>query len=288
MKMMLDRIRALLFRSRIDREMNEELRAHLERETEQNLARGLPPDEARYAALRAFGGVEQLKEREREARGGLWIDHTLRDLRMALRQLVKAPGFALAAVLILGIGIAGNTVVFSLVNGIYLRPIPFPQPEQLVDIDITAPKWNLVYTGINYDAFEAWRQENQTFAGMAHWRGGAFNLAIAGRSEHLPGQQVTHDLAEVFGVQPALGRMFRADEELRGGPKIALIGYHLWQEWFAGDPAVIGKTITVDSEPHEIIGVLPPTAVFRRAPPSGCRLRKNPTGRAGRATRSAG
>ncbi|ACB75138.1 permease [Opitutus terrae PB90-1] len=259
---MLDRIRALLFRSRIDREMNEELRAHLERETEQNLARGLPPDEARYAALRAFGGVEQLKEREREARGGLWIDHTLRDLRMALRQLVKAPGFALAAVLILGIGIAGNTVVFSLVNGIYLRPIPFPQPEQLVDIDITAPKWNLVYTGINYDAFEAWRQENQTFAGMAHWRGGAFNLAIAGRSEHLPGQQVTHDLAEVFGVQPALGRMFRADEELRGGPKIALIGYHLWQEWFAGDPAVIGKTITVDSEPHEIIGVLPPTAVF--------------------------
>lgn len=258
----LRRLAGLLRSARLDREMNAEIEDHLARETERNLARGLSPADARFAALRAFGGVEQLKERARDARGGLWLDHLARDLRAAFRQLAKAPGFAVTAIAIFGIGIAGNTVVFSLVNGIYLRPLPFPAPEQLVDIDITAPKWNLVYAGINYEAFEAWRQENQTFAAMAHWRGGAFNLAVAGRREHLPGQQVTHDLAEVFGVQPVLGRMFRADEELRGGLQVALIGHHLWQEWFAGDPAVIGKTITIDSTPHEIIGVLPPTAVF--------------------------
>jgi hypothetical protein len=97
---------------------------------------------------------------------------------------------------------------------------------------------------------------------MATWRGGEFNLAIEHRSERVSAQRVTHDLAEVFGLRPVLGRMFTADEELRGGPKVALIGHHIWKEWFGSDPGVLGKTITIDAEAYEIIGVLPPTAVL--------------------------
>lgn len=186
----------------------------------------------------------------------------MNDLRFALRQLAKSPGFTVTALLILALGIAGNTVVFSLVNGLFLKPLPFPHPERLVAIDETAPKWNLRYTGINYGDFEAWRAHNQTFAGMAHFRGGEANLAIEGRSERLSGQRVTHDLAAVVGIHPVLGRMFRADEELRNGSKVILLGHHIWKDWFAGSPAVIGTTITVDSEACEIIGVLPPTAVL--------------------------
>jgi putative ABC transport system permease protein len=185
----------------------------------------------------------------------------IHDLRYALRHLVKTPRFTLIAVSVLALAIAGNVVVFSLVNGLFIRPLPFPQPEQLVDIDETAPQWNLRYVGINYDDFEAWRRHNQTFAGMATWRSGEFSFAAGQRSARLPGQRVTHDLAEVFGVRPVVGRMFHADEELRGGPKVALIGHHIWTEWFGGDPATVGSTVTIDAEPYEIIGVLPPTAV---------------------------
>lgn len=184
------------------------------------------------------------------------------DLKLALRSLAKAPRFTLCAVLILAFGIAGNTVVFSVVSGLFLKPLPFPHPEQLVDLDETAPKWNLRYTGINYADFEAWRAHNQTFAAMATWRSGEFNLATPHSSARVPGQRVTHDLADVFGLRPVLGRMFTADEEFRGGPKVALIGHHIWQEWFAGNPAAVGQTITIDAEVYEIIGVLPPTAVL--------------------------
>jgi predicted permease len=183
------------------------------------------------------------------------------DLRYALRSLAKSPGFTAMAVLIFALGIAGNTVVFSLVNGLFLRPLPFPHPEQLVDLDETAPKWSLRYTGINFADFEAWRAYNATFAGMATWRGGEFSVAVAGLTTRVPGQRVTHDLADVFGIRPVIGRMFTAAEEFRGAANVVVIGHHIWQEWFAADPAAIGRTIIIDAEPCEIIGVLPANAV---------------------------
>jgi len=184
------------------------------------------------------------------------------NLKFAIRQLIKSPGFTAAAVLTLALGIAGNTVVFSLVNGLFIKPLPFPDPEQLVNLDETAPQWNLHYVGINYDDFDAWREHNQTFTGMAMWSGVECNLATDQTSARLPGQRATHDLADVFGFKPILGRMFRADEELQGSSKVALIGHHIWREWFGSDHNVIGQTITIDAERYEIIGVLPPTAVL--------------------------
>jgi predicted permease len=186
----------------------------------------------------------------------------LQDFRFAFRSLGKSPGFTAIAVLCLALSIGGNTAVFSLINGLFLKPLPFPHPEQLVDIDETAPQWNLRYAGINYGDFEAWRTQNQTFAGMAHFRSSERSVSINGRSERLPVQRVTHDLADVFGFQPVLGRMFRADEEMGDGARVALIGHHIWQDWFAGSRDVIGQTLTIDAEVYEIIGVLPPTAVM--------------------------
>ncbi len=184
------------------------------------------------------------------------------NLRYAFRQFAKAPGFAALAVLVLALGIAGNLLVFSFVNGLFLRQLPFPHPEQLVDLDETAPKWNLTYTGINYADFEAWREHNSTFSGMAHFRGTEFNLSAADRAGRVPGQRVTHDLADVLGIKPVLGRMFTADEELRGGPRVALLGHHIWKEWFNSATDIIGRNLTLDSETYEIIGVLPATAVL--------------------------
>jgi len=208
------------------------------------------------------GAVQRGRGEDQEARGANLVETIWRDLGFGARTLRKNPGFTTIAVLILALGIGGNTVVFSLVNGLYIKPLPFPHPEQLVDLDETAPQWHLQYTGINYDDFAAWRERNRTFAGMAHWRAGEFNLATELASDRLPGQQVTHDLAAVLGIRPVLGRMFTAAEELRGGPKVALIGHHIWQDWFGGNRKVLGKTITIDAEVYEIIGVLPPTAVL--------------------------
>jgi predicted permease len=261
-RQILARLRALFRRNRLEIDMAEEMRAHLEMQSAANRAAGMNTDEARYAARRQFGHLDGVKEAVRDQRGWVWLEQTLRDVRHAGRMLRRSPGFTAVAVLLLALGIGGNTIVFSLVNGLYLRPLPFPDPGRLVDLDETAPQWDLRYAGTNYDDFTAWREQNQTFTSMAHWRDGQCNVATERRSERLPGRQVTHDLADVFGFRPVLGRMFRADEELRAGPKIALIGHHIWKEWFGGDPAVIGQTLTIDAEPYEIIGVLPPTAVL--------------------------
>jgi putative ABC transport system permease protein len=262
LRQFLFRLRALFRKEKLDAEMTEEMRAHLELQAAANRNAGMPSDEAHYAALRQFGHLDGIKETVRDQRSWVWLESLAKDFRFAGRTLARTPGFTLAAVLLLALGIGGNTIVFSLVNGLYLKPLPFPDPDRLVDLDETAPQWDLRYAGTNYDDFAAWREQNQTFAGMAHWVDGQFNVATERRSERLQGQSVTYDLAEVFGFRPVLGRMFRGDEELRGGSKVALIGHHIWKEWFGGDPAIIGKNLTIDAESYEIIGVLPPTAVL--------------------------
>jgi predicted permease len=186
----------------------------------------------------------------------------MNDLSLAFRLLAKSRGFTVLALLVLALGIGGNTIVFSLVSALYLKPLPFPHSGQLVDLDETAPQWNLRYVGINYRDFEAWRAHNQTFSAMATARTGTFNVATSTRAEQLTGEWVTHDMADVFGFQPVLGRMFRADEELGGGAKVVLIGDAIWREWFAASPEVLGQRLTIDTESYEIIGVLPATAAL--------------------------
>lgn len=186
----------------------------------------------------------------------------MNDLRFAIRQLRQSPGFVALAIFILSLGIAANVFVFSLLNGLYLRPLPFRDPARLVDLDETAPRWQLEYTGIAYPDFHAWRAQNRTFQGMGVWSSASFNLSSQGTTERISGLEVTHDLAEVLGLQPVLGRGFTADEDKPGGARVALLGYKTWQRLFAGQKDILGQVIRLDGQPYTVIGVLPVAADF--------------------------
>ena len=186
----------------------------------------------------------------------------VQDIRFAVRTLLKQPGFSSIVILMLALGIAANTAIFTLFNGLFLRPLPFPDPDRLVNLDERAPMWELEYTGANYTDFHTWREENTTFEGMGIWGGAAFNLTLDGQAERVSGAIVTHDVAGVLGIQPILGRNITPEDDVPDAPRVALLGYDLWQNRFGGDPTLVGTTLHLDGEPFEIIGVLPEEALF--------------------------
>lgn len=182
----------------------------------------------------------------------------MNNLRFAFRQLLKNPGFSALAVFTLALGIAGSVVIFSVFNGLFLRPLPFKDPEKLVNLDEVAPKWNLEYTGLAYIDFCEWRLQNQTFASMGAWDDVSFNLSRKGNPERVEGGRITHDLLGTLGLQPMLGRGITPEEDQPGKGRVALVSYGLWKRSWGGDPDVLGQTLSLDGVPHTIIGVLPP------------------------------
>ena len=186
----------------------------------------------------------------------------LQDIRYAVRTLLKQRGYTVIIVGMLGLGIAANTAIFSFFNGLFLRPLPFPEPERLVNLDERAPRWELEYTGANYTDFHYWREENTTFEGMALWGGAAFNLSLEGQAERVDAVLVTHDVDDVLGIQPILGRGILPEEDVPEAPRVVLLGYDLWTNRFGADPELVGTTLYLDGEPFEIIGILPEEAVF--------------------------
>jgi putative ABC transport system permease protein len=186
----------------------------------------------------------------------------LKDLKFAALTLIKQPLFSLMIVGMLALGIAGNTAIFSVFNGLFLRPLPFPDSEQLMNLDETAPKWNLQYTGIAYPDFYAWREENRSFEAMAVFQTRSYNLFLKEEARRIQAARVTHDLASVLRMDPVLGRNFTVDEDQSGGPKVAMLGYGLWQDQFGGLTSVLGEKLLLNSEPYAVVGVLPSEAVF--------------------------
>ena len=180
----------------------------------------------------------------------------LQDFRFGCRMLLKHPGFTALGIFILGLGIAGNIVIFSFFNSFYLRPFPFKEADRLVDLDEAAPRWNLERTGLSYPSFDHWRQESHSFEGMGAWAGVAFNLSFGDQAKRISGAKVTHDLGTVFGIQPILGRLFLPEEDRPLGPKVVLLGHKLWQQAFASTN-VVGQVLRLDKEPYTIVGVLP-------------------------------
>ncbi len=186
----------------------------------------------------------------------------LQDLRFAVRTLIKQPVFGLSAVGMLALGIGANAAIFGIFNGFFLRPLPFSNPSQLVRFDERAPRWNLEYVGMPYPDFHFWRDRNETFQGMAVAGGESFSLSGEGSPERLRGASVTHDMAEVLGIQPVLGRDFLPEDDQPGAPDIALLSEGLWEERWGRDPDVLGQVIRLDARPHTIVGVLPDEAAF--------------------------
>jgi predicted permease len=182
------------------------------------------------------------------------------DIRYAVRSLSRqkfATGLVLA---MLAIGIAANVAVFSLVNGLFLRPFPFGEPERLAYINEKAPKWNLDVTGINFTDFDQWRKDQKLFEAIAIWGTRSLNLADESGAERISAAQVTHELEDVLRIQPIVGRMFTAEEDHPKAPYVTVIGQTLWQERFGGDPNVLGRTLKLSGQTYTIIGVLPRAA----------------------------
>jgi hypothetical protein len=201
------RLRTLLRKSEMERELDEELRYHIERQTEQNIRLGINPEEARLAALKAFGGVEQAKERSRDARVLRWLEEFWQDLHYGERMLLKAPGFTLIAIITLALGIGANTVIFSLVNALLLRPLPYPDPDRLMVIRET--KLPEVYNSqVSPGDFLDWRKQNTVFAPLEALTVKDFNLSGEDNPERVRGMLATHGYLPMLGMTPMIGRGF--------------------------------------------------------------------------------
>jgi len=260
-RVLFSRVVALFRGGKLDADLDEELRAHLELATEENLRRGLSREDARRTALCEFGGVTQIKERYRSERGIGWMEALGQDLRFAARMLCKSPGFTTIVVLTLALGIGGNTAIFSIVNGVLLNPLPFPHPDQLVALHESKP--NFQNGSISYSNFLDWRKDNRTFAGMALER--AYSLSMTGRgdAEQLDAEFLSDGYFAVLGVRPILGREFTPGDEQLGSAPVAMIGEGLWRRKFDASPNVLGQPVTLDGKNFSIIGVIPATLKLR-------------------------
>ncbi|MGC9994876.1 MAG: ABC transporter permease [Terriglobia bacterium] len=257
MRTLVSRFMGLFQKTRLEQELDDEVRSHLEMLEQEYLRRGMSPQEARYAALRSFGGVDQTKERYREQRGLPFVDAFFQDLRYGWRGLLRNPGFAAVAILTLALGIGANTAIFSVVHAVLLRPLPYRNPSRLVYISEFWPHETPVRTVPNPD-FANWSEHGQLFDGLAAYGGGAeVNLTGMGEPERLSGARVTADFFTLLGVEPFLGRSFLREEDRPGGRKAVLLSYELWQRRFGSNSKVIGSTIQLDGDLYTIVGVTP-------------------------------
>jgi predicted permease len=242
---------------RVDQDLTDELHSYQEMLADENVRAGMNLPEARRKAALETGGIEQIKEQVREVRMGFSIDTLSRDVRFAARMLLKQPIFSLTVLSLLAIGIAGTTAIFSVFNGLYLRPLPFENPERLVNLDEKAPQWNLERTGVAYPDFAAWREKNQVFESMAVTNGNNPQISDGTRAETLQGALATHDLLQVLKISPQLGRWFLPEEDKPNAAKVAVLSHQLWQTRYGGSPGAIGQTIRINAQPYTIVGVLP-------------------------------
>lgn len=186
----------------------------------------------------------------------------LQDLEFAFRNIRTKPAFSFMVIAMLALGVAANAAIFSLFNSLFLRPLPFAESDRLVDVDETAPKWNLKNVGVSAVDFYEWRKSNSTFESMAFFRGPSYNLSNRGTAQRVDAAQVTRDMLDVIRLQPLIGRNFNREEDKPGGARVVLLSYRLWQRMFNGDLGVAGRVLKLDEEAYTVIGVLPREAVF--------------------------
>jgi putative ABC transport system permease protein len=256
LRVLIHRLRGIVMKRKLERELEEEIRSHLELQIEEHERQGMSREEARYAALRKFGGVEQVKEKYRHRRSLPLIETTLQDLRYAARTLKKSPLFACIAIFTLALGIGANTAIFSVVNELLLRPLPYRDAERLVMLWEVSPEGRHQNTTSRAN-FRGWREQSTSFEGMAAFSDQRLNLTGVGDPEEVSVQFATPELFRVLGVEPILGRSITEEDARAGMPDVAVLGYGLWQRRFGGDPHVVGKSITLHGSPFTVVGVLP-------------------------------
>lgn len=254
------RLRSLLRHSQIERELDEELRFHLEARIQHEIAAGRTPEEARYTALRAMEGMEQHKEECRDMRRMNLIDNLIRDVRYALRTLARSPGFTLVALLALALGIGANTAVFSVVNGVLLRPLPYADPDRLVTIFTSRP--HSERGNASLAEFLDWKAASHSFETLDAVDRSRFTLTGDGEAVQIIGLSVTASFFETLKARPLLGRTFASGEDQPGRDLTVVLSEHLWRRRYGSNPDIVGKTVTLEGRPHTVIGVMPASFEF--------------------------
>ncbi len=254
---LLRRITNLFRRSRLDGEIEAEMQAHVEMRAADNVAAGMSREEARRDALVRFGNRTATREQTVSADAAVSLESAWADARYALRQFRRSPGFAAIAVLTLALGIGANTAVFSVTSTVLLRPLHYAQPERIFQMG------KVTETSQSYSAsiplFLAWRGRNRVFERIAAYSvlPIGFNLAEEGRPERITGLRVSSDFFRVLGIEPRMGRNLTAEDDREGAQRVVVLSESLWQRRYNSDPAIVGKQITMDSEPATVVGVLP-------------------------------
>ena len=251
------RLRALFGRKRMETELDEELRFHVEREAEKYRAAGMSEEEARRRARMAFGGHEQMKEDAREARGTALIENTLQDARYALRQLRANPVFATVMILTLALAIGANSAIFSVVEGVLLRKLPYPQADRIVRIFLTSPAYPRF--PLNPWDFRDFRDRGRSFTGLAAFTRSDVQLSGgSGQPEMLNGFGITAGFFDVLGIRPEMGHEFDRGNEVPNSAREVILSDRLWRTRFAADPQILGRKITLNAMPFTVVGVMPP------------------------------
>ncbi|HVQ16302.1 MAG TPA: ABC transporter permease, partial [Vicinamibacterales bacterium] len=250
----------ILRRDRIEQQLDDEIRSFVEMSTADRIREGVSPTEARRLALAEIGGVESMKEIVRAGRHGALLDDLGRDVRYAFRLLARQRMFAVVIVGTLALGIGANVALFSVVNSVLLRPLPYHEPDRLVRLASTDHANNLTRIGFSYSRFLEVQQRQEVFSDLALSAGNAFTLIGRGVPEQVIGLQASATLLPTLGLQPIIGRNFSPDEDRRGGPRVVLISRQMWRQRFNGDVSVLGQALTLDGAPYTITGVLPDAA----------------------------
>lgn len=252
--------RNLLHKNRVEQDFTEEIEAYLEMLTESKVTQGLKREDARRAALVELEGMEQVKESVREVRMGYFLETILQDLRYGMRVLIKSPVFTTVAVVSLALGIGANTAIFSVVNGLLLKPLPYPDSERVVDVWHTPPQES--FPGM--DKFSVspanyldWKAQNHSFEQMAAYGDAGFSLTIGDTPVPVSGAAVASDFFSVLRSNAGQGRTFSPEEENPGRDKVVVISHGLWQRAFGANPNLIGQTVILDSQSYSVIGIMP-------------------------------
>lgn len=252
------RLRSLFRRDQVEADLDEELRYHLERQIEVNIAAGMPLEEARYTALRAMHGLDQRKEECRDMRRVRFIEDLWQDFRFSLRTLRKRPAFTVIALVTLALGIGANTAIFTVVNAVLLRPLPYPGAEMLMEVGRAFPGSNV--QALSEPKFVFLRDNNQSFGAITATQAMGSNTYLGDQSqtEYIPGLIVSADFFRVLGVFPAKGRTFTNNEDSLTGERVVILSDRLWRHRFGSETEIIGKTITLNGNAYAVVGIMPP------------------------------
>ena len=272
------RLWGLFTRRRLEREADEEIEMHLDLLTTQYIRSGMSAADARRTARAKFGGVTQIKESLREQAGFPMLESIVRDVRYAMRGLLRAKGFAAVSVLTLALGLGVSTTNFTLANGWALRSLPFENADALVVLSETQPRLGRTRELVSAGSFQDWRRDTRLFKGVAVYEWVRFNVHFGrGGAERFDAARVSAELLPLVGIDPILGRHFLPEEDRPAARRVALISYDLWQRQFEGDPGVLRRTVYLDDRPHAIVGVLPEGCRFPHIHDVWTPLRLDPT-----------